>query len=274
MAKEKTIRAKYQQESDWTDGGDFRCHTFTRSLGGKHIIFWRVFWGLFFLVAAGAVLAQIFGWLTFSINIWWLILGIFLLAIMVASIINLNWFGVFVPAACMTTIINYQTNWFDLNLTGQKIGGLFAVAVLLTIAFSILFHRKSYREIHRWVDNKHGSNHTSRGDREVTVSARLGEAVRHIESKKLERVYIDCVMGSVKVYFSGAKLVDNKLTIHVNCSLGGVELHVPRNWRVASGLDASLGGVSKKNHAELKPNSPTVHLTGNVNLGGVEIIYI
>jgi len=271
--------ARLNEKMERWNPDDWNKPIFMRRAVGRRHSFMRVFWGVFFLVAALAVLAQIFGWLTFSINIWWLILAIFLLAIMIASMVGLNWFGVFLPAACILTIVNYQTSWFDLNLTGQDIGGIFAVAVLLSIAFSILFHRCSYRRLRSMVDYKkdidEAAHQASSDDgREVVIAARLGEAVRYVESKNLEKVFIDCVMGGVKVYFNGTELAGKELTIDIHGAMGGVEMYLPRNWRVVNGLNAFAGGVSEKNRTELTADSPIVRLTGNVSLGGVEIIYI
>ncbi|MCL2037425.1 hypothetical protein FWG95_00215 [Candidatus Saccharibacteria bacterium] len=244
----------------------------------RHNVLWRVFWGLFFLVAAAAVTFQIFGILTFQLNIWWLILGIFLVAIMVQALMNLNWFFVFVSAATIATILNYQTDW--LNLSGQEIGGMFGVAVLLTIAFSILFHKRSYRGWRRHVmiggsaDDFSEVSESLDNEREVAVRANMGEAIKYVNSKNLEKVLIECKLGAVKIYFDNAKIAGDELLVNINCSLGGVEMYVPRNWRVVSGLNAMAGGISEKNRAELTADSPVVRLSGNANLGGVEIIYV
>ncbi|MCL2869207.1 hypothetical protein FWF48_00125 [Candidatus Saccharibacteria bacterium] len=244
----------------------------------KHNVLWRAFWGLFFLVAAAAVLCQILGVFTFVINIWWLILGIFLVAIMVQAAINLNWFFVFVPAAAIATILNYQTSWW--NLSGQGVGGIFGVAVLLTIAFSILFHHQSYRDWRRHLNSHHefheysDISESADDSREVAIRANMGEAIKYINSQNLEKVLIDCKLGAVKVYFDNAKIAGDELLVNINCSLGGVEMYVPKTWHVVSGLNAIAGGMSEKNRAQLTQDSPTVRLSGNTNLGGVEIIYI
>ena len=260
------------------DRHDWNKPIFLRRLAGKHSTFWRVFWGVFFLLAAGAVALQIFGVFSFVISIWWIILAILLFAIMIAAAANLNWFFVFVPAACLATIANYQIpEWHFAN--GQAIGGIFAVAILLTIAFSILFHRRSYCKSHQWIDDKKSVDDFSRsadsGDgSEVVVSARMGEAVRYIDSQNLEKVFVDCSLGSVKIYFNNAKIAGDKLVVNIRASLGGVEMYMPKNWRVVNSLNALAGGVEEKGRVELTPDSPTVTLRGSASLGGVEIVYI
>jgi len=251
---------------------------FLRRSVGKHHVFWRVFWGVLFLAAAGLVIATSFGWLSlFSMNIWWLILMIFLFIITIASLIHLNWFGVFFPAAGILTVLNSQN--LLVNWNGQMVGGIFATALLLSIAFSILFHHKGYRNWRREIgkhkfDDYSDVSESLDDEKVVAVRANMGEAIKYVNSKNLEKVLIECKLGAVKIYFDNAKIAGKELLVHINCSLGGVEMYVPKTWRVVSGLNAMAGGVSEKNRAELTADSPVVQLSGNANLGGVEIIYV
>jgi len=256
---------------------DWNKPIFLRRAAGGHHVFWRVFWGVLFLAAAGLVIATSFGWLNlFVMNIWWLILMIFLAVITIASLINLQWFGVFFPIAGILTVLNYQTDWF--NWSGTAIGGIFATALLLSIAFSILFHHNYKKRYEKWV-GEHGDDFAKTvsgqddGD-EVYVSANLGEAVRYVESQHLQKVFVNCSLGGAKVYFANAKLADNQLEINIRASLGGVELYVPKNWKVVNNMNALAGGISEKNFANVDESSPIVTLRGSANLGGVEIIYV
>lgn len=281
-AKSRERAARLDEKMARWNRADWDKPIFLRRRADGRNVLWRVFWGMFFLVAAAAVLCQTLGFFTLQLNVWWLILGIFLIAIMVQAAVNLDWFFVFVPAAAIATIVNYQTAW--LNLSGQAIGGLFGVAVLAALAFAILFHRRPHfggadrlwRKPHFECD--FGGNNDSILDdddeREIVVRANMGETVKYVDSQKLEKVWIDCRLGAVKIYFDNAKIHGNKLDVRIDCDLGGVEMYVPRNWRIASGLNNNLGGASEKGRAELTPDSPTVNLSGHANLGGVEIIYV
>ena len=250
-----------------------------RKIGARHV-FWRVFWGLFFIVAAGAISAQIFGWLTFSINIWWVILSVFIGAVIVASAVNLNWFGVFVPAACLVAIANYQTDWLPHTLTGQEIGGIFVVAALLSIAFSILFHRRWHSDCqcrpshHNFDKNERIIDHPDDGNTRVGVN--FGSTIKYVNSDNFKRATLDGHFGSIKVYFDNAKIQGKSATIEINGSFSGFELYVPREWSVVNNLSQNLAGVDEKNPRraiDLK-DEKTVTLVGSLSLSGVEIIYI
>ena len=237
----------------------------------------RIFWGLFFLVAAVAVSCQIFGILTFEINIWWIILGIFLVAIAIKSLFSLNWLGVFLPTAVIITILNYQTDL--LSLSGQAIGGTYAVAVLLSIAFYILFHSRKqswskcigigdadFRRSRETIDSEDSS--------EVAVDTHFSSAIKYVSSNDFRKATIDCSFGAVKIFFDNATPSRDGAIIDVDCSFGAVEMYIPKNWNIQNDLDTSFGGIEEKNRAVLTDNSPVVRLIGDSNFGGVTIIYV
>lgn len=79
---------------------------------------------------------------------------------------------------------------------------------------------------------------------------------------------ITSTFGGVVLDLSDAKLAKNaQLDLFVLC--GGVELRVPRDWRVVSKVMPIAGGVENKSRGGT--NDPTLVLTGTVALGGVEI---
>lgn len=268
---EKGIENKIEEKLELFARGKDDRKSCSRS---KHL-FGRIFWGLFFLVAAAGLASQIFGIVTYDINIWWVILCIFLVAIMIKSLISLNWFGVFVPAAVVVTILNYQTDL--IQVSNEGIGGSYAVAVLLAIAFSILFHRRN----RGWV-GFHGKIGHSKSDeivdgkdgKEVAVSARFSSTIKYVNSDNLEKVLVDCSFGAIKLYFDNAKPGKDGAVIDINCSFGGVEMYVPKNWNIANGLNTGFGGIEEKNRAVLNDGSPVVKLVGDISFSGVTIIYV
>jgi hypothetical protein len=241
-----------------------------RRMPGKRHVFWRVFWGLLFLIAAASI--PVLGLLTSSIGVWWLVLAVFLAAVAVASLVSLHWFGVFLPLAGMVAILHYQTDWLPFTLNDAMISEMAAVALLLSISFSILFRRKSRRELH-W-QNYMFFDESSDEQSKVTIAAKLGQTIRYIESKKLEKVFVDCTMGGVKAYFNNAELAGDTLTINIRAVMSGVQLYVPKHWRVENNISSVAGGVVEKGRVELSPDAPKVNLVGTNNMGGVEIFYI
>lgn len=244
-------------------------------VGSRHPGLWRVFWGLFFLVAAAAVALSTLGIFTLSgiNNIGWLVLAIFLLALAIASLFKLNWFGLFLPLAGIATIANYQTDY--LSISGDNIAAVWIVAVMLSIGFTILFHRSWRSKYRRHYRKRHGKTSASSrdADNEVYVNASLGSTVKYIDSDDFQRAVLKCELGSITAYFDNAKIKGDNAEIVIDGSLSGFVLYIPKDWRLVNNTRCSLGGVSESNRSSAKATK-TVTLTGNLDLSGVEITYV
>jgi hypothetical protein len=258
----------------------------------KKYTVWRIFWGLFFIVAAAAVVLSALGILTFGINIGWLVLSIFLAAIFLRSLFSLHWFGVFIPAAGIITILARATD--TIVLTDSAIGAVWTAAVLLAIGFSVLFHRQ-YKSYH-WHHHKaafHGAPydrnpHTGRkydkhehvinseDDSEIFVDVNFGSTVKYINTKDFRHAALKSNFGSITAYFDNADIQTDKAVIEINGSFSGIELYLPKTWQVVNNINCSLAGVEEKNSPRppLGPDPKAVTLIGSLNLSGLEIIYV
>lgn len=79
--------------------------------------------------------------------------------------------------------------------------------------------------------------------------------------------------GSIEVYFNDAVLVNNTARIHVESSFGGVELYVPKDWKVMMNVDTSFGGADEAGHCNTNGEN-ILYVEGEVSFGGLEINYI
>ena len=77
------------------------------------------------------------------------------------------------------------------------------------------------------------------------------------------------VGGSMKLSLSEA--IADSATLNVSVILGGLELRVPREWRIQSDVTPILGGVDGRSVNTAKPGVPTLVITGDVILGGIDI---
>lgn len=81
--------------------------------------------------------------------------------------------------------------------------------------------------------------------------------------------------GRITALFGGAVLdlrdatIKKEATLDITAICGGVELRVPREWRVVSKIAPIAGGVENKTQGA--DDAPVLMLTGVVALGGVEI---
>jgi len=62
--------------------------------------------------------------------------------------------------------------------------------------------------------------------------------------------------------------------IHVNNSLGNVELYVPSSWDVVKGVDNNMANISEIGSPRIDKDSPIVRIDGIVSMGNLKINYI
>ena len=212
----------------------------------------RTLCGLVFIAAAVLVLLNIFGVITLTINIGILVALATLAIIAIYSAFHFFWAGLFFLAATIITIMN--TNDLVFSLDGPAIGNLYIAATLLTIALHVIFRKKIF---------------CSGKDADAT----FGSTVRYFENE-LDTANLECNFGSVKAYFENAKPKNGKATVHLDCNFGGVELYIPKTWTVIDKTQTAFGGTEEKNRPAITKDSPILTLTGEVNFGGLTIIYV
>jgi hypothetical protein len=253
---------------------------------------WRIFWGVLFLGAAATVILSMFNIVTFGINIGWILFTLFLIALGIASLFKLNWFGFFMAAAGVITISVTQTPDV-LQMSPDMIGPVWITAWLLSIGLTILFHSGHHRALSR-VHGAHRARHdqhthfdrhhpdeyesviNSQDNSEVYVDVNMGSTIKYVNTDDLQRAVLNCKLGSIKAYFDNASIIGDTAVIEVYGTLSGFELYVPNTWNVVDNVSNSMSGVSEKNPRKVGDPSTekTVTLSGSLTMSGVEIIYV
>lgn len=243
----------------------------------------NLFWGIFFLALAVFIIASQLGGFG-QIGVWSVLEGVLLLAIIVYSLIKLNFFGVFIPATVL-----YMIFWSPLGLPFVSPWFLLLAGLLTTIGFSIIFHKKPHHETccigkgewHKdgwdkddWKDG-HAPTIENIDDNHPNAKVSFGSSSKYLHGDSLQSGQFSCNFGSLDIFFDKAQLSPEGAEIFLDCSFGAIKLYIPKTWRVIDKISASLGGVNYNNRsAALAEDAPRLTLTGNVNLGGIEIQYI
>lgn len=234
----------------------------------------RLFWGIMFLLAAAFVIIGKLGYLG-SFSPFSIVFTVFMLAIIAKSIPRLNFGGILFPIAFLC--ITYDK---VLNIESLTPWTVLAVALLGSIGLSLLFHRKN----HYWYSNHHNYNGFDHNPRveiidvedndHVKQSTRFGSSTKYINTDNFKQADLDCSFGSIQVYFNKAHL-ETEAIVRINGSFCGIELYVPKEWRVENQIEAIVGGVSEKGKGIVNSDTaPVLKLVGELNFAGVEIIYI
>lgn len=95
---------------------------------------------------------------------------------------------------------------------------------------------------------------------------------RRLESKEFHGGKATALFGGIEIDFYNAKLAGNQATVDLTAMFGGIDVRVPRNWKVVVDSHALLGGVDDKH----KTDSPdqieaTLFIKATAIFGGIDI---
>jgi len=259
----------------------------------------RIVWGLAFLLAGVAIILSLAGVLEMPSGlsaggiVWTAVLGL----IVLWSIPHRYWFFTFFALAGVGYVWREQI-CAQIGVEQISPWPIIGAALLLSIGFSILFKTRKY---YGWTKKNEGEwgvhyragkakkvaaegspepsggihTESSENDSEVYIKASFGATIKYVSAQSLRHAVLDCSFGAIKAFFDNATVHEDGAVIEINNSFGGVELYIPRTWRLVDDMNRTIGGVDVKNpDREQSAGGPIVTLKGTTKLGGVEIIYV
>ena len=104
----------------------------------------------------------------------------------------------------------------------------------------------------------------------------FGALNRRVETQQFEGGKVEAVFGSIELDLSGASISspDRLAALEVNAVFGGIEITVPRTWKVVMKNAAVFGGCEDKTfppRPEPGFEPATLVVTGSAVFGGIEI---
>ncbi len=228
----------------------------------------RVFWGALFLLASIFMIVSRLGYLP-DINVFSLLLTAFLGAVIVKSIPHLNFAGILFPIAFMSIIYDKE-----LGITAITPWTVLLAALLGSIGLSMIFHKHM-----KWAHHKHHFEDYKfekidvEDENKVIFKSAFCESIKYIDTNHFEQGDFECSFGAMKIYFDHAVMSREKAIVRLEASFSGVELYVPKTWKVNDQTRVFMGGVNEKNRSNERATH-TLTLVGEVNFSGIEIIYI
>lgn len=182
---------------------------------------------------------------------WWpslIILGG--VAMLVSDTRNYLW-------ALLVIIVGVATQLRVLGYADVNPWQVFWPLALIMIGLSIIFRRPTL------------SRRASETDSDDIVAI-LGGSDQKNMSDDFSGSKITAILGGTKLDLRKAT-IKKSATINLFALMGGVELVVPRGVIVKNRTNAILGGIENKTDQDITKDSPTLTITGDVILGGVEI---
>jgi hypothetical protein len=110
----------------------------------------------------------------------------------------------------------------------------------------------------------------ARHDNSFHSVAIMGGVGRGVASSDFAGGDVVAVMGGCDINLADAKIT-SEAVIDVLAFWGGMEIKVPRGWRIDNRVLAILGGVADKTDGNVPAGAPTLIIRGTAIMGGVEI---
>lgn len=227
----------------------------------------NIYWGLFLLLGAAAIIIGQLG-IFAEVSVLKMVFAVLLTGIAISGLVHLEFFGVLFPVSIILILFDQE-----LNITNLTPWPILATALLGSIGLSLIFHKNKY---YKWSHEEYGQEividdvDTS----DVSCYSHMGSTVKYVNTEEFEKGIIDCSFGAATVYFDNAKMKNDSAVLKLNCSFGGVELYLPRDWQVEQRINVFLGGVDEKSRRNQVNEGPKLIITGQVKFAGVDIYYV
>jgi len=227
-----------------------------------------VFWGILFILMGVFLIISKLGYFP-NVNVISLLLTAFLVAVIVKSIVRLNFAGVLFPIAFICIMYDKQ-----LGITNITPWTVLIAALLGSIGLSMIFHKHT-----KCVNFKFDSEDYKfekidvEDESHIRIKNSFTSSIKYINTDNFEQADFNCSFGSMKVYFDKAIMSNDNAIVRISASFSGIELYIPREWNVDDKTNVVLGSINEKNRNN-QVTTNTLTLVGDIKFSGVEIIYI
>lgn len=222
----------------------------------------RIFWGLILICGGALVLFSRYTGFQ-ELNLFSIILTIILLAAMFKSLLSLDFTGILVPLAFLIIIHDDF-----LNLRAITPWPVLLAALLTSLGLNLIFPKSTIKK--RMVKSGGRDNHDQVS--QIYLKAIFNSSVKTVATMDFQEAWLECNFAALQVHFNQAQIQTGPAIINVDVSFGGVELYLPKSWRVTDRTSCTFGAVEQKNSSE--SGFVEVIVQGHVSFGGVEIIYV
>ena len=235
----------------------------------------RVLWGILFILGAIFLLLSRTEFMqNLEVNIWTIFWTITLIIIMIKSIFNLNFFGIFIP-------IPFLYELYDEMLYIEDFGfwTLFFATLLLSIGCNILFPKKwkVYNSPVQWNAGKNVSydeTFKNHNNEYVSHEVNFSSCIKYVDSDCFKSGRFESNFGSLKVYFNNTVMLEPQATAFVASSFGSLELYIPKEWIVVNQIKSPIFGEVREKGYCAQSATNTLFLKGECNFGKIDIFYI
>ena len=105
----------------------------------------------------------------------------------------------------------------------------------------------------------------------IDASAFLAGSQRKVVTDAFTAIDINAVIAATTLDLRTAKLQDGRGEVDVYAMWGGIDLLVPKEWKVVTEVTPILGVFQDSTEVPADPNAPTLHVRGSVVMGGIDV---
>ncbi|NLK96210.1 MAG: hypothetical protein GX275_13665 [Clostridiales bacterium] len=226
----------------------------------------NLFWGLFLIIIAICMLLDSFGYFH-NIGLFKIAFTCILIAITVKGIKHISFPMMLFPIAFIGILYSNE-----LGINSLTPWPILIITLLLSTGLSLIFKKSYYKHNYNiYEKNEKVINEQDNSNINCTVS--FGSITKYINTDDFQNIDIDCSFASAKVYFDKATIIGNSANINLKVSFSGVELYIPKNWKIIKKVSITLGSIEEKNNHSNEVG-PSINLCGNTNFSDIEIIYV
>lgn len=216
-----------------------------------------------------------------GVGTWGIIISIIMIVVIVNSIIDLSFGGIFFPAAIICIIFDEA-----LGITAITPWIVLIAALLLTIACDKLFPGS-----HRWFWHNHRNddvniniNLSDNDDDSVVEKSNdtgdqgfvlhqitMGSSTKYVSSKNLRRAKLNCSFGELTVFFDKAIAAEDTVVIDCSVSFGDLVLFLPREWTVVNHTSCSFADCNDIASGIPGEGNVTCIINGSASFGEIKI---
>ncbi|MBR6452954.1 MAG: hypothetical protein IKS87_09620 [Lachnospiraceae bacterium] len=211
-----------------------------------------------------------------GVSTWGLIVSAIMLVIIIHSLLDLNFAGLFVPLAVIGIVFDEP-----LGITAITPWTILIAAALLTVAFDMLF---SKHKIRRHFARHRGGHFSDRYATEVsdedegghiTHGVRFGSATKYVRNSNLASADLSAQFGQLSVFFDGAQVPSGRVDLDCNVSFGELDVYIPKTWHVENRVGVTLGNCDDR-YVNPGPGAEIVTccIDGSVSFGEMKLIRV
>ena len=235
----------------------------------------NLLWGIFFIIAGLTIILNQTGvfYITATST---LLISVALFPIIIKSVIAKNFFGIFFSLAIYAILFSEP-----LGLQKFTPWPVIGTALFLSIGFTMIFPHKHKHKNHNHIEEDGPEHWKEKGaviesseSEVVYVKSHWGGTVKYITSQNLNSVEVDGSFSGTKVYLDNAKLENGRAVINFSLNFAGVDLYVPKEWRIIDDLRSTFGGCEEKGLRNYETGENTIVLKGNIKFSGISIIRV